>query len=42
MYEDMRSAIRNFVTIERALWRCDNAFLFTNQSEVGFGIAHVQ
>jgi len=23
------------------LWRYDNAFLFTNQSEVDFGIAHV-
>jgi len=29
------------VTVERALWRYDNAFLFTNQSEVDFGIAHV-
>jgi len=29
------------VTTERALWHYDNAFLFTNQSEVDFGIAHV-
>jgi len=29
-----------FVTTERALWRYD-VFLFTNQSEVDFGIAHV-
>jgi hypothetical protein len=28
-------------TTERALWRYDNAFLFTNQSEAGFGIALV-
>ena len=28
-------------TTERALWRYDNAFLFTNQSEVDFGIAHI-
>jgi hypothetical protein len=27
------------VTTERALWHYDNAFLFTNQSEVDFGIA---
>jgi len=29
------------VTTERAFWRYDNAFLFTNQSEVDFGVAHV-
>jgi hypothetical protein len=29
------------VTTECALWRYDNAFLFTNQSEVDFGIAYV-
>jgi hypothetical protein len=28
-------------TTECALWRYDNAFLFTNQSEVDFGIAYV-
>ena len=27
------------VTNERALWRYDNAFLFTNKPEVDFGIA---
>ena len=30
------------VTTERALWRYDNAFIFTNQSEVDFGITLVQ
>jgi len=29
------------VTTEHALWRYDNTFLFTNQSEVDFGIAHI-
>ena len=29
------------VTTEHALWRYDNAFRFTNQSEVDFGIAHI-
>jgi hypothetical protein len=29
------------VTTEHALWRYD-VFLFTNQSEVDFGIAHVR
>ena len=29
------------VTTERALWRYDNAFIFTNQSEVDFGITLV-
>ena len=29
------------VTTERALWRHDNAFLFTSQSEVDFGNALV-
>jgi hypothetical protein len=29
------------VTTECALWRYDNAFLFTNQSEVDFGISSV-
>jgi hypothetical protein len=29
------------VTTECALWRYDNAFLFTNQSEVDFGIHYV-
>jgi len=29
------------VTTEHALWRYDNAFLFTNQSDVDFGIALV-
>jgi hypothetical protein len=29
------------VTTELVLWRYDNAFLFTNQSEVDFGIALV-
>jgi len=29
------------VTTECVLWRYDNTFLFTNQSEVDFGIAHV-
>jgi len=27
---------------ERALWRHDNAFLLTNESEADFGIAHKQ
>jgi len=27
------------VITERAIWRYDNVFLFTNQSEVDFGIA---
>jgi len=40
MYEGRRSAITN-VTTELALWRYDNAFLVTNQSEVDFGIALV-
>jgi hypothetical protein len=29
------------VTTEHALWHYDNTFLFTNQLEVDFGIAHV-
>jgi hypothetical protein len=29
------------VTTKCALWRYDNVFLFANQSEVDFGIAHV-
>jgi len=29
------------VTTERAFWRYDNTFLFTNQSEVDFGIARL-
>ena len=29
------------VTTERALWRYDNAFIFTNQSDVDFGITLV-
>ena len=29
------------VTTERALWRYDNSFIFTNQSEVQFGITLV-
>jgi hypothetical protein len=29
------------LTTKRPLWRYDNAFLFTNQSEVDFGIAIV-
>jgi hypothetical protein len=41
MYECRRSAITNVVTTKCALWRYDNAFLFTNQSEVDFGIAYV-
>jgi hypothetical protein len=40
MYECRRSAI--LVTTECALWRYDNAFLFTNQSDVDFGNAYVQ
>jgi len=39
--EGRRSVITN-VTTECVLWRYDNAFLFTNQSEVDFGIAHVK
>jgi hypothetical protein len=31
----------SLVTTEHALWRYDNAFLFTNQTEVDFGIALV-
>ena len=31
----------NIVTTERELWRYDNAFIFTNQSEVDFGITLV-
>ena len=30
------------VTTERALWGYDNAFIFTNQSEVDFGITLVE
>jgi hypothetical protein len=41
MYEGRRSAITLLVTTERALWRYDNAFLFTNKSGVDFGIAFV-
>ena len=29
------------VITERALWRYDNTFIFTNQPEVDFGIAYV-
>jgi hypothetical protein len=29
------------VTIKCGLWRYENAFIFTNQSEVDFGIAYV-
>jgi len=32
---------RLFCATERAVWRYDNAFLFTNQTEVDFGIAHL-
>ena len=41
MYEGRRSAITLLVTTERALWNYDNVFLFTNDSEIDFGIAHV-
>ena len=42
IYEGRRSAIKNVTSYytEHVLWRYDNA-LFTNQSEVDFGIAHV-
>jgi len=30
------------VTTERVLWCCDKAFLFINQSEVDFAIAHLR
>jgi hypothetical protein len=39
MYECRRSAITNLT--ECALWHYDNTFIFTNQSEVDFGIAYV-
>ena len=42
MYEGTRTARQKFlVTTERALWRNDNAFIFTNKSEVDFGITLV-
>jgi hypothetical protein len=42
MYEGRRSATTNLVvTTVPALWHYDKEFLFTNQSEVDFGIAHV-
>ena len=42
MHEGRRSATTNLlVTNERAIWRYENAFLFTNQSEVDHGIALV-
>jgi hypothetical protein len=43
MYEGRRSAIKKtlLVSTELAFWRYDKAFLFTNQSEVDFGIIMV-
>jgi len=41
MYVGRCSAVL-LVSTERALWRYDYAFHFTNQSAVDFGIAHVR